>query len=471
MGNEKYRTIAEEVLKAVGGKENVARAIHCMTRLRINLKDSEKIELEQAQKIDGVLSVVEAGGQYQFVIGPKVAEVYAKFCELADLEVEKPIDENLEEDKKEKLTPKKIGNNILNYIAGSISPLLPVIVAAALFKTIASLLGPDIIGVISDKSNLYQVLNIMYDAGFYFLPIYLGYTAAKKLGTNPILGLFMGGLLEVPSLVKIAEAGGKFSVYGIPCTVYNYAQTVVPILLSVWVLKYVEKIVQKYMPEMLAAIFTPFVTMAIMLPVSLCVTAPLGTIVGNAIGKGLVTFGNVGGVFAMIVIAVVWEFLIMTGMHGVVALTAISMLMTNGSESLFMPVMAVANYAAFGMTLGAFLRIRDKNEKSIAFGSLVAGTLGGVTEPALFGIGLKYRRPFIGMMIGAAVGGAYVGLTHVIVYIVASSNVLMIFGFAGGTAANMINGTIACVISFVIAVIVTYITGFKKDDPAVAKTK
>lgn len=464
----KYDDVARRLIEAVGGRENISKATHCMTRLRLNLVDESKADDDQVRGIDGVMNIIKTGGQYQVVFGPKVAYVYEAVCEVGGLEASAQIDENLDAPKK-KLTPKGVLNAVLDYVAGSMSPLLPVIIAAALFETLAVVLGPGLLGIISDTSDLYRLLNILYQAAFYFLPVYLGYCAAKKLGANPMLGLFTGCLLIAPDLIAIAEEGGSFTVYGIPAVINSYPQTVVPILLSVWALSYVERLVKRFMPEILTAVFTPFVTMAIATPIILCVTAPAGSFIGNIIGTAIVSFRNVGGIFAVVIIAVLWEFLVMTGMHGICAMTAIGLLLENGYETLFMPIMCVANYAVFGMTLGAFLRMRKDDEKSMAFGCLISGFFGGVTEPALFQVGLNHRRTFIGMAAGAAAGAVIVGIMNLEAYIMAASNFLFVLEFAGHATSNMVGGLAASILSFAVATVVTYLFGFEKDDPALVK--
>ena len=459
------RKIAEDVLKAVGGSANVTHATHCMTRLRLTLKDEKIADDNVIKKIDGVLGVVHQGGQTQIIIGQNVPKVYQAFCEIGGIaagsaaaEADKP---------KEKLTAKAVFNNILNYLSGSLTPLIPVIIAAAMFKTIMAIIGPDMLGIASAESDIYRLLDFVYDAGFYFLPIYLGYTAAKKIGTSEVLAMFLGGVLLAPDFMAIVEAGQPFRVFGIPTSLNNYSQSVLPMILSVFVLKYVHNFFKKHVPDTLSTIFVPLLTMVVMIPVSLCALAPLGANVGAIISTGLLSFGAVGGFVAVAVIAALWEFLVMSGMHMVLIVTMITIIMTEGSEAMVSPAATCATMAAIGMALGAFFRLKDKKEKSLSMGYFISGILGGVTEPALYGLGFKYKKPFIGMMIGGAIGGLYAGLTHVASYAVGATNFLIVLGFAAGGTANLVNGTISCVISLVAAAVATYFIGFDKNDPAV----
>jgi len=287
------KVIAEKVLAAVGGKENVMSATHCMTRLRLNLKDTSVPKKDEVTSIPGVLAVVESGGQYQVVIGQNVAKVYPEFAKLAGVTLEKQVDENLDKPK-EKLTLKGVGMAILNYMSGSMTPLIPAMIAAAMFKTIQVVIGPDLLGLVSEKSNMYVLCDIMYSAFFYFLPIFLGFTAAKKLGVSQVMGIMLGAMLLVPDFVALD--GQKFTIYGfLTTTAHDYSQTVLPVIISIWVMSYVERFFKKIIPDVLSTIFVPFLTIFVMVPITFVVLAPIGNLGGELIGNGLIAFGNVGG--------------------------------------------------------------------------------------------------------------------------------------------------------------------------------
>ena len=455
-----YKELASSLIDLVGGAENVTGVTHCMTRLRFNVKDNSKVDADAIKATKGVLGYVNQGGQHQIIIGQTVDKVYDDVLAVGGFAAQKAIEENLDEAVKEKVTFKSVFNSILNYLSGSVTPLIPLILAAALFRTLQSILGPQMLNVISETDDLYVVLGMVYNAGFYFLPIYVGYTASRKLGVNPALGLLMGGVLIAPELISLAAAGtASIKVFGIPAPVTSYAQTLLPIILSIWVMSYVEKFFNKVIPATLRTIFAPFLTMVVMVPVALCLLAPLGNFVGNYVGTALVGLGNVGGFIAVAIIAALWEFLVMSGMHLVLAITMMTVMITTGHEGIVSPAACCATFSAFGMALGAALRLKNKEEKSDNIGYFIAGLLGGVTEPALYGTGLKYKKPLIGMAIGGALGGLYAGLTHVNVYALASTNVLMVLGYIGEGTGNLVNGIISCVIAMVGAAVATYLLG------------
>lgn len=461
---ERYKNIAEDVLKSVGGASNVSNVTHCMTRLRFNLKDKSIPDKDKIQNISGVIGVIEAGGQFQVIIGQTVDKVYEAVCELGNFKIEK----NIEEAKSNESKPKGIagiGNNILNNLAGCLTPLIPLLMAASIFKLLAAVLGPSMLNVIAEGSDLYTLFTFVGDAGFYFLPVVVGYTAAKKFGVTPMIGMFMGGILIHPTFVAMVSEGAKFTVYGIPCSVQNYSSSILPIILTVWIMSYVERFFKKYTPATLRTIFAPALTMLVILPVSLCVLSPAEAFLGNYICTALLSLSEVGGIFGILAIAIIgaiYEFLVMSGMHLVLISTLILVFSTNGFEGVVTPAACAASIAVAGMTLGVALRMRNKEERSLSIGYLVASIIGGVTEPALYGIGMKYKRPFVGMMIGGFAGGLYAGIVGLKAYaMVPVASFLCLFSFAGGPTSDLINGVITGVISFVVAAVATYFIGYE----------
>lgn len=456
---------AASIIEAVGGKENVSNVSHCMTRLRLVLKDESKADDEAVKKIDGIIGIAHAGGQYQIIVGQSVPKVYDEVVKMG-VAAAGVVDENLD-GPKEKLTPKTIGKNILNYLSGTMVQLIPIMIAAAMFKTVEVLLGPDLLKIITPESDLYRTMDFLYNAGFYFMPIYIGYAAAKKLNVSPMLGMYMGGILIAPGLIDIVNAGEPFTVYGVAIRLVNYSQSVMPIIICVWLLSYVERFFKKYIPDALSTIFVPFLTMVVMVPVALWIAAPIGSIVGDYVGGALNWLAAHGGFLATAIIAALWEFLVMTGMHTVILLPGIMNLLSGNPDSCVMVAGGLATWAAFGMALGAFFRLKDKKEKSLAGGYFVSGFVGGVTEPVLYGIGMKYKKPFIALIIGGAVAGLYAGLTHVTVYLLGATNFLSVLGYVAGGPANLINSLIASAIAMFGTAALTYFFGFDKNDPAV----
>ena len=467
------KKIAEQVLEAVGGPDNITSATHCITRLRLNLKDRSIPNDDEIAKISGVLGAQWVGEQYQVIIGQNVPKVYDEVIKLG-VTGEGAVDEDMGDGGKEPLTVKSAGMAVLNYLSKSMVAMIPAMMSAAFFRTVAVLCG-DMLGIWSTDSTIYSLFyNWLYDAFYYFVPIILGWSAAKQLGASPVLGMMLGGVLIAPDFIEIIEAAEETGatttlIYGLfPAALNDYSATVLPILLCVPVLWQVEKFFKKVIPDMLSTVFVPFLTMLVLVPVSLCLLAPIGNWCGNVIGDVLFGLGNAGGIItilACVLIAAFWEFLVMTGMHQVLLTLGIVQLLQVGSDSCVMVAGGFAQWATWGMAFGAFLRLQDKDEKSANFGYFLSGFLGGVTEPALYGCGFKYHmRPFIGMVVGGAVGGLIGGIFNVTTYVLGATNVLGLVNFVGGGTANLVWAVIASVASFVVAAAVTYLFGFSKED-------
>lgn len=456
----KNEEIAGKVLEAIGGKDNITDVTHCMTRLRLNLKDESIPSDEKVKEIGGVMGVVRSGGQYQIIIGTNVDKVYASLCEKSGIRgghAGKADAGEADNKAKEPLSAKKVGNAIMAYLSGSLTPIIPVVLAAAIFKSLVAVFGPDMLNLMSPESDLYKLFTFVGDAGYYFFPLLIGYTAAKKLEASPVMGIFLGGIMIHPTMLAMVEEGSAFTVYGIPCSVQNYTSTILPILLSVWIMSYVEKFFKKYIPDAVKVLAVPFLTILVMLPVALCVLGPVGAFLGNYICAAIIWFGSRFGFIGAAVIGALWEFLVMSGMHHVMIAQMIQLFAANGYDPVVSLGAVSASMSVTGMCLGMALAVRDKEEKSLSFSYTIAAIVGGVTEPGLYGVGFKYRKPFIGMMVGGAAGGLYAGLLGVKAYVsVPVANFLALTAYTGGSAGNIIHGVISGVISIVVATIVTY---------------
>lgn len=464
MAKKDYSQLANSILENVGGSANVASVTHCMTRLRFNLKDMSVAKDDTIKGLSSVLGVVRSGGQYQVIIGQTVNEVYDAVVSAGNLTTAAPVNENLDDKPKEKMTWKSVGNTILNKVAGSLTPLIPMLVAASMFKMLAAVTGPSMLNWFSVNSDTYKLFTFVGDAGFYFFPIIIGYTSAKQFNTNRILAMFLGAILIDPNLINIVTAGKAFHVFGINMSLVNYSSTLVPIMLSVWVMSYIERFFNKHIVASLRTILSPTLTITVMLPLALCVLGPLGGFIGDGICKGILAFGNMGGIWAILGVAIIgalWEFLVLTGMH-LVMISAMTLLFAQGGHDNFVTLGAVAaSMAVAGMCLGASFRLKGE-ERSLALGYTVASIIGGVTEPGLYGVAIRYRRPFVGMMIGGFCGGLYAGIAHCVGYVmVPVANFLALSTYIGGNSANIINGIISGAVAFIVAAIATALLGIE----------
>lgn len=457
------KEIAKNILSAVGGSQNIKNATHCMTRLRLTLNDDSFINDESVKEIEGVLGVVRNDQQYQIIIGTNVQKVYSELSQIAQFTTQPSISEN-DHTIKDKLTVKKIGNNIINYMSKCMTPLIPVLLAAGLCKALNSILGPSLLNVYSDTSNLSLLLNFVFEAGFYFMPIYVGINAAKQLKMESMLGGYMGAILIAPGLIALVNEGKTFDILGLPVMLNNYSQTVIPVMLSVYFMSLIYRILKKYTPDVLTTLVTPFLSVLIATPVALCLLAPLGSIIGNLISDALLWFGDKTGFIGTGIFAGIWQLLVLTGMHLALMMPMLSNFFETGQMSGVAIAAGFSVWACFGVALGAALRLRNKKEKGAAVGAFISGIVGGVTEPILYGICFAYKRCFLAMMLGGFIGGAYSQITNVHIYVMTNANFLSLLGFTGGTTANMINGIIASILSLVVATVVTYMFGFSKND-------
>ena len=469
MAEKNYKFIAEKVVKEVGGKDNISHSLHCATRLRFNLIDFSKADINQIKKINDVLGAQKVGDQLQVIIGPDVDKVYDEVLKITGDDAEY-VDENLDAPKK-KVTLKSIGGSILDALSGCLGPAIPAIVASAFFKMLVALLGPDILKLISQKDNLYILLTFVGDAAFYFFPVIIGYTAAKKFKVTPVLGILLGGIMLHPTLTQMATKHvTNFTVFGIPCNVQNYGSTVIPIILSVWVMSYIEKFFNTKLPNSLRGVFAPAFTITLMLPITLCVLGPAGSYLGNYITTGLMAFGKATGFIGLAIISALYPILVMTGMHMVLIAALFQVFAKVGFDGAIAPALTISAFSIMGVGIGAFLRLKNKEQKAQAGEFAITAILAGTSEPTIYGICARYKKPFIGLIGGGFIGGLYCGITKVIsATLVPATNFTSVLCFTGASAANIINGSISCAIALIASAALVYFFGFDANDPAVLK--
>ncbi len=457
------KKIAQDVLEAVGGAANITSVSHCMTRLRFNLKDESLAPDDAVKKVAGVAGVMHSGGQTQIIIGQNVDKVYAELTRIPGVSGGGAVPDDVPAEKKP-LTLKSVGGAIMDVLSGSLVPAIPVMLAASIFKMLVAVFGPDMLGILPAESDLYTLFTLVGDAGFYFFPVLVGYTCAKKVGATPVMGIFLGGILLHPTITQMANDGTPFTVYGIPAALQSYASTILPIILSVCVMAQVEKFFKKIIPDSLKVMFVPVLTTAVMLPIALCVLGPLGGFLGNYICAAIIAFGNVAGFIGVAVIAATWEFLVMTGMHHVMISQMILVFAQTGYDPVISVGATLAGFGVVGMCLGMFFVVKDKEQKGLTISYAIASLIGGVTEPGLYGVGMRWMKPFIGMAIGGFAGGLYAGIMGVTCYaMVPVASVIALTAFLGGSSANFINGIIAAIITIVVSAIATFLLCRKVD--------
>lgn len=466
----KYENLAKEILENVGGKENINSLTHCVTRLRFRLKDESKANDEALKNNPGVVTVMKSAGQYQVVIGNHVPLVYADVCELAGIS---NGTQQVEEE-----APQGLFNKLIDIISGCFQPILGTLCAAGIIKGLNALLV-FILGSSFNNSGTYMILNAIGDSIFNFLPIILGYTAAKKFNVNVIVGMIIGATLCYPTIqTDTLSAAGKAigtlpfigSYYtkfiGIPFVSGNYTSTVVPVICIVALAAQIQKIAKKFVPEMLQNFFVPFFVLIISLPIGLLVIGPvvslLTTVLSNMFA-GLYAFSPIVTAF---VIGALWQCLVIFGLHWALVPMAMVNIGNLGYDTI-LPGMLGTTFAATGVLAAMYLKLKDENKKALAIPGVISAFC-GVTEPAIYGFLLPEKTPFVFSCIGGAVGGAIMGTVAVKQYVIGGLGIFSVVNFISpkGNATGMIISLIAGAVSLVVGFVLTMIF-YKTNDQQV----
>ncbi len=466
----KYENLAKEILENVGGKENINSLTHCVTRLRFRLKDESKANDEALKNNPGVVTVMKSAGQYQVVIGNHVPLVYADVCELAGIS---NGTQQVEEE-----APQGLFNKLIDIISGCFQPILGPLCAAGIIKGLNALLV-FILGSSFNNSGTYMILNAIGDSIFNFLPIILGYTAAKKFNVNVIVGMIIGATLCYPTIqTDTLSAAGKAigtlpfigSYYtkfiGIPFVSGNYTSTVVPVICIVALAAQIQKIAKKFVPEMLQNFFVPFFVLIISLPIGLLVIGPvvslLTTVLSNMFA-GLYAFSPIVTAF---VIGALWQCLVIFGLHWALIPMAMVNIGNLGYDTI-LPGMLGTTFAATGVLAAMYLKLKDENKKALAIPGVISAFC-GVTEPAIYGFLLPEKTPFVFSCIGGAVGGAIMGTVAVKQYVIGGLGIFSVVNFISpkGNATGMIVSLIAGAVSLVVGFVLTMIF-YKTNDQQV----
>lgn len=449
------KELATRILENVGGKENVNSVTHCMTRLRFLLKDVNKVHEDTLKAMDEVMGVVYKGGQYQLIIGPTVTDLYDEVMKLlpkGNQEETKPQAKS-----SEKKNFKYYINEVMGTLAGCMTPLIPVLLCMGIAKAIVAFFGPQLLGVLSETDDLYVLFSFVGDAGLYFIPIYVGYTAAKKFGMNEMMGMFMGGILIHPTMLQMATEQASFSVYGIPSMVQNYTTSIIPIILTVWCASYVERFFKAYTPDVLKVFGIPLGTLLIMLPLELCVFGPLGAFLGQYICQGIIGLYDVAGPLAVGIVGATFSLLVLTGMHNVLMAFLFMTFPMIGYDAFIMPAILACSWAGAGVTLACFIKFKDVKKKQLSFGYIVTWLFGGVGEPMLYGLNIPYKTPLYAGIISGFIAGVVTGFLGLKAYVCTPSNgIYGLTAFLGGPSSNYIVLGVTLVLSVVIGFVVMW---------------
>lgn len=455
-----YAKTAETLLDKVGGEKNVEGLTHCMTRLRFVLKDSSIPKDSEIEKIPGVIRVVRQGGQYQMVIGNEVGNVYKELLKLGSFE-ESTGGRN--DGPKENLFSRLCG-----FVAGCMTPLLPAMLGCGMIKVVLTLLTT--FGLVDTAGSTYVILNAAGDAFFYFMPILLAMTTAKRLGSNIYLAMVVAAFLIHPNITALLGEGNT-TYFGLPVTAAAYSSSVLPVLLMVPLMGYIERFADKICPNVVKVFLKPLIVIFISIPIALVVVGPIGSILGNYLADGVNFLYNKVGWLTIMLLSAAMPFIVMTGMHYALVPIATISLTSLGFDVILIITMFCSNLAQGGASLAVAVKSKDKDVKSTASAAGISAIVAGVTEPAMYGVTLKYKTPMIAAVCGAGISGFYAGITHLAAYSMGGSpSGLSLIQMIGGKGfGNLINGVIALAITLTVSFILTlilYKPESKTEDPA-----
>lgn len=447
-----YPKLASTILENVGGKENVEFVMNCATRLRFTLKNMDLAKTEEIKNTKGVIDVIIQNGQYQVCIGPDVIDVFKELNKIGDFSQKK------EEEPK---NDQKLIDKFFGVVSGIFTPIVPVLMAAGMVGALLTVL--DLIGVLPSTSSTYYVWNLIKEAGFYFLPFYVAYTASQKLGANPFLSMLLAGVLLHPQLSNFSSLGvEQLTFFGIGIKAVTYSSTILPIILSVWLLSYVEKFFTKVCPQVIRAFSVPMLSTMVVVPLMLIIIGPAGGYLADYMSVFVQYLGNNLGFLAVGIIAALTPIMIATGTHSFAFPVIVTTLAMNGYEALIVPAMLAENLAMAGAAFAVGIKTKDKDVRAEANAATLSACL-GISEPAMYGINLPRKTPFYATIIASGIGGVVAGLLGVRFYAVASASFVGLPATIGeGSMMGVVYSLIVIAVSFISAFIFTIILG-KKD--------
>lgn len=448
-----YGKSAQTLVAALGGKENITRVFHCMTRLRFYVKDRSKIDEEAIKKLPEISGVNWHQDQFQVIAGNEVNEMYA---ELVKMGVPND-DENAPQASGEK---KGIASAIIDSVTGCMTPMIPALTAAGMIKVVLTLLTT--FNLVTDQSSTYQVISFIGDSAFYFMPFLIAANAAKVFRVNESLALIIAGVFLHPNFTAMMATGDPITLFSIPVTPTTYCYSVIPVILMVWIMSYIVKLVDKITPRIVKLILHPTLVILISAPIAIIVIGPLGGIIGDGLAVAIDFLSAKLGFIIVGILSAAFPFIVMTGMHH--ALTPIGLnAVATGGDTLIFVSQVCSNVAQSGASFAVAVKSKNKEMKQLASASAVSAIM-GITEPALYGVTLKLKRPVVAAAIAAGIGGIFGGLFQVCLYI-AQNCILAIPAFIGEKGmSNFLYGILMIVISFAGAFILTLIFGFQ-DEP------
>lgn len=439
-----YELLAIEIIAGVGGIGNIESITHCATRLRFRVKDKSLVKITE-ETIDGVVDSLWNRDELHLIIGPDVSNLYR--------EVEKIYKDNKKEEIESETVKKK---SILNLIAGTFTPMLPILIGCGMVTAIRFILSN--LGLISELDGSYAVLSALGNAIFYFMPIFVGYSLSNQLKLNPYMGAVIGATLLEPNFTALAAVEGDLTFFGIPLIIQSYSSTIIPVFVAVIALFFVDKAVKKLVPQSMHMMLAPTISLLVVVPITILVFGPFGYYLGELLTNIFTFLENTSSILSGIVIAGLNAPMVLAGLNWTLVPLILNNIAATGQD----PILAMAvcaSFATYGVAFGVFLKTKDSKTKKIAGTTSLTGLVAGVTEPILYGIVLQYQKTLPIIIVSSAVGGALIGIFNVKALGFSLGSIFSVFGFA-----PTLSYVIAIATSFIVATLLVMVFGYKSKE-------
>lgn len=446
-----YRKTAQELVKELGGDENISNVTHCATRLRFILKDESIVDTAKVSKIQGVITTVSAGGQFQVVIGNHVKDAYQFVTDLVHIDENQPAASN-----------KKVGafSKIIDIISSIFAPFLYTLAACGILQGILGIFVA--LNAIDTAGGTYQILNFISWTAFTYLPVLIAVTASKKFNVNTFVAVVIACALVCPDYMNMVSAGADVYFLGIKVQLLSYTSSVIPIILAIWVASYVQKFFDKYLPVVIRNLFTPMFTIVIMVPLTLLAFGPVGNTIGGAIGDIYNYLYGLSPIVAGIIVGGLWEVLVIFGVHWGITPVTVGNYANLGYDT-FTGLQASAVFSQAGAALGVFFKTKDKDMKGVSLSAAITGFF-GITEPAIYGVNLRLKKPMVCGCVAGAVGGAIAGGFNAVSWGYNMPGIATLPAyFKAGHTSQFVGLILSILVSFVLGMVLTYLVGFEED--------
>lgn len=452
-----YEKLGDQIITYLGGEKNIVKLFHCATRLRFDLNNKEDADLEALKKVKDVAGVVPTASGVQVVIGNDVPKAYEAILMKYEIGSNYARTENEEKPKaKEK---QKIAAKLLDVMSSIVGPAIPLIMCSGLISALLIILSR--LGL-SAESTSYQIVSMAGNGALYLLPVLLAYSSAKKFGCDIMTSLFLGGLMLSPTLLGFVSEGVTATLFGLPVKAVDYSTTLIPIILTIWVFSYVEKIVEKIVPDAVKFVFRPFLNVLIMIPLMLCVTGPIGSYCGNLLCSIMTGINTVAPWASVLVVGAAAPLLVLTGMHFALIPLVMMMFSTVGYDSMLFPAFIGMNFSQFGVAIACFFKTKKSSLKTLSLSCAITAFLASVTEPSLYGICLRMKKPLAATWIACVVNAVFCAVFRVRVYSFGAPSffTMPIFLNPDGTMTNFYLAIAAAVLTIITAFAATWMLGF-----------